>query len=77
MFERNASVISRFLVHGARVNVTDTYGSTPLMFAVKYKIIEIVDILVRAGSSVDAIDQNVSISLMYAACSKNIDKMVF
>ena len=60
---------------GADVNAANKKGNTPLIYAVKCQLLDVVDLLVKAETfnSVDACNSNGSTALCYAAAFDNYE----
>ena len=66
---------ARILIkYGADINMPDiNYGTTPLMFAAKYKQLEMCIFLVENGAEINKSDKEGNIALNYAEISENSD----
>jgi ankyrin repeat protein len=52
---RDTALVARLLAHGADVDTTDSYGSTPLMIAAGCDYADVAAILVDSGADVNAV----------------------
>ena len=66
-------MLLRFLFAGADVNAANKKGNTPLIYAVKCQILDVIDVLVKAEtfSGVNACNSNGNTALCYATAFDN------